>query len=198
LFTGIIESLGYVEDVRPELDNRHFCVRCNFVSELVIGQSVAHNGVCLTVTEILADSYWVTAVAETLAKTNLGKLKPGMYINLERCMPANGRFDGHIVQGHVDCVAHCSKVDVLNGSWKYTFSYQQAEYLTVQKGSICINGVSLTVVDSAAHSFSVVIIPHTFEYTNFKYIEQGMEVNLEFDIVGKYIAKIMAADAKSN
>jgi len=191
MFTGIIETLGKVEKIEIDGTNINFHILSLFKNQLIIGQSVAHNGVCLTITKFEDYSYVVTAVQETLFKTNLGDLIIGSEVNLERCMEANGRFDGHIVQGHVDCIAVCKSIDDLNGSWKFAFEYTDAQHITVEKGSITVNGVSLTVVDSLPNSFSVVVIPHTFSHTNFKDIKQGTKVNLEFDIVGKYIQKIM-------
>ena len=160
--------------------------------ELKIDQSVAHNGVCLTVVDIQDDTYEVTAIEETLKRTNLGDWKPGSYVNLERCMTAGGRFDGHIVQGHVDTTATCVSVEERDGSWNFHFEYDRGEgRITVEKGSITINGVSLTVVDSSNEGFSVSIIPFTYEQTNFKDIQKGTRVNLEFDIVGKYVARLL-------
>ncbi len=192
MFTGIIETLGSVRHIKKYAGNVEFGVECNFLHELVLGQSIAHNGVCLTVTHLFDDYYTVTAIDETLNKTNLGALKVGEYINLERCMPASGRFDGHIVQGHVDCTGICKSVSEENGSWEFEFIYSDKKHITISKGSICINGVSLTVVNSTDDSFSVAIIPYTFEHTNFKNIKSGSSVNLEFDVIGKYIQKIMA------
>ena len=192
MFTGIIESLGKIENIEKENGNIRFYLSCNFTSELKIDQSLAHNGVCLTVVDIKNNIYKVTAIQETLDKTNLQYWKIGDFVNLERCMPANGRFDGHIVQGHVDQTGICDKVEDQNGSWKFWFSYDASKNnLTVEKGSICVNGTSLTVVDSSNDKFSVCIIPYTFENTVFKQIKAGTVVNLEFDIVGKYIAKML-------
>lgn len=192
MFTGIIETLAKVESIEKEGSNVHFTFSSSITNELKIDQSVAHNGVCLTVVKINGNLYTVTAIDETLKRTNLGSLKTGDVVNLERCMPANGRFDGHIVQGHVDTTGTCVSVNNLNGSWEFVFEYEaNPKHMTVEKGSITINGVSLTVVDSKANGFSVHIIPYTFEHTNFKTIERGTKVNLEFDIVGKYIAKMM-------
>lgn len=193
MFTGIIESLGKIEKIEKESGNIHYFLSCAFTSELKVDQSLAHNGVCLTVVDIKDDIYKVTAIQETLDKTNLQFWQVGDFVNLERCMPANGRFDGHIVQGHVDQTGKCDKVEDQNGSWKFWFSYDASKNnLTVEKGSICVNGTSLTVVDSDKGIFSVCIIPYTYEHTVFKYIKEGSVVNLEFDIVGKYIAKMMA------
>lgn len=192
MFTGIIETLAKIESIEKEGSNVHFTFSSSITHELKIDQSVAHNGVCLTVVKINGNQYTVTAIDETLKRTNLGSLKTGDVVNVERCMPANGRFDGHIVQGHVDTTATCVSVNNLNGSWEFVFEYEaNPKHMTVEKGSITINGVSLTVVDSKANGFSVHIIPYTFEHTNFKTIERGTKVNLEFDIVGKYIAKML-------
>lgn len=191
MFTGIIEQLGEVVDIQREDQNVHFTIEAKFTNELKIDQSVAHNGCCLTVVKIDGNQYVVTAIHETLIKTNLGTWKVGDRVNLERCMLMNGRLDGHIVQGHVDATAKCIAVEDQQGSWKYTFSYD-ADFVTVEKGSISINGVSLTVVDSKEKEFSVCIIPYTYEHTNFHQFEIGSEVNLEFDIIGKYVARLMA------
>ena len=192
MFTGIIETTARVENIEHENTNIHFTFSSNITHELKIDQSVAHNGVCLTVVKIEGNHYTVTAIEETLKKTNLGSLQVGNGVNLERCMPANGRFDGHIVQGHVDATAVCKSVTNLNGSWEFMFEYETSnQHITVQKGSITINGVSLTVVNSNENSFTVNIIPYTFEHTNFKTIKEGSVVNLEFDIIGKYVAKLM-------
>lgn len=165
---------------------------CSMASELKVDQSLSHNGVCLTVEQVNPPHYAVTAIAETLKRSTLGDLKLGDKVNLERCMPANGRFDGHIVQGHVDATGLCSKVDRHDGSWEFVFSYEPGEgRLTVEKGSITVNGVSLTVVHSAPGLFSVHLIPYTFEHTNFKDIRPGSRVNLEFDIIGKYVARLL-------
>ena len=190
MFTGIIEQLGEIRQITKEKDNIHFSLFSAFTSELKIDQSVSHNGTCLTVVAIQGDLYTVTAILETLNKTNLGSWKVGTKVNLERCMQMNGRLDGHIVQGHVDTVAKCIAIEDQNGSWKFTFEYL-AEQITVEKGSITINGVSLTVVDSMAKSFSVCIIPFTYEHTNFHQLQVNDLVNLEFDIIGKYVAKLM-------
>ncbi len=192
MFTGIIEALGKVEKLETEQDNLHIYCSCSFATELKIDQSLAHNGVCLTVVAIKNNIYKVTAIKETLDKTNLSSLKINDVVNLERCMPANGRFDGHIVQGHVDQTATCIERKELNGSWMFTFKYDTKKgNVTVEKGSITINGVSLTVVNSKDDSFSVCIIPYTHEHTNFKNIKEGTIVNLEFDIVGKYVARLL-------
>jgi riboflavin synthase len=192
MFTGIIEALGFVEKIESEGSNVHFYLSSPFTNELKIDQSVAHNGVCLTVVEINNSIYKVTAIDETLKRTNIGKWKTGDKINLERCMPAGGRFDGHIVQGHVDLTATCVKKEDLNGSWKFNFEFDvQTSEVTVEKGSITINGVSLTVVDSYEKGFSVAIIPYTYEHTNFHQIDVGTQVNIEFDVIGKYVARML-------
>ena len=192
MFTGIIETLAKVEQIEKENSNVHFTFSSNITHELKIDQSVAHNGVCLTVVKIKGNNYTVTAIDETLKRTNLGELTIGDLVNIERCMPANGRFDGHIVQGHVDTTAVCKKINDLNGSWEFEFEHAASpQHITVEKGSITINGVSLTVVNSTNNSFSVHIIPYTYEHTNFKSFKTGTKVNLEFDIVGKYVSKLM-------
>ena len=184
--------------LQADKGNLHLTMRCSFVDELKIDQSVAHNGVCLTVVSKTADTYTVTAVQETLDRSNLGQLKVGDKVNLERSMLMNGRLDGHIVQGHVDQTAICTEVSEADGSWYYTFTYcfdkamARQGYLTVEKGSVCVNGVSLTVCNSKDDSFQVAIIPYTHDHTNFCQIEKGTVVNLEFDIVGKYISRMMA------
>jgi len=190
MFTGIIEQLGTVTKIVKDEENIHFTLSTEFVNELKIDQSVAHNGCCLTVVELDSNEYTVTAILETLKKTNLSEWSVGTKVNLERCMIMNGRLDGHIVQGHVDSTAKCIAIDNQNGSWKFTFVYQGSD-VTVEKGSVTINGTSLTVVDSKEKQFSVHIIPYTFEYTNFHQLEVGQTVNLEFDIIGKYVAKMM-------
>ena len=192
MFTGIIEAAAEILTVETEGTNKTFTLKSSIASEFKIDQSVSHNGVCLTVTEISGDTYKVTAVEETLLKTNLGSLKGGSKINLERCMPANGRFDGHIVQGHVDQTAVCIKSEARDGSWLYDFEYDSAlGNITVEKGSICINGVSLTVFNSKSNTFRVAIIPYTYSFTNFHELKEGDTVNLEFDILGKYIKRIL-------
>ncbi|MFL5751890.1 MAG: riboflavin synthase [Bacteroidia bacterium] len=191
MFTGIIEATAKVEKLETQQSNLHLTLSCPFTQELKIDQSLAHNGVCLTVVVINGNTYTVTAIKETLDKTNLGTLRVGDSVNVERCMPANGRFDGHIVQGHVDQTGTCTKVEDLNGSWMYSFEHAAQGNITVEKGSICINGVSLTVVNSGANTFSVCIIPYTYEHTTFKYLQPGHKVNLEFDVIGKYVAKMM-------
>lgn len=192
MFTGIIEATGLVRAMRRSGSNVDFDIAAPFLSELKIDQSVSHNGACLTVVEISADHYTVTAIDETLKKTNLGDLLPGAEVNLERCMILGGRLDGHIVQGHVDLVGTCTSVQNQNGSWLYAFEYDaKSGNVTVSKGSICVNGVSLTVVDSSPGKFSVAIIPYTYEHTTFKHLQKGHRVNLEFDILGKYVAALM-------
>lgn len=192
MFTGIIESLGLITAIEQDDKNVHFTIASPISAELKVDQSVAHNGVCLTVVDCDDVNHTVTAISETINKTNLSEWQMGGLVNLERCMPANGRFDGHIVQGHVDQTAECTSVVEEGGSWRYSFRYDPSlGNLTVEKGSICINGVSLTVVDSGLDHFSVAIIPYTYEHTQFKLIRQGDKVNLEFDIVGKYIRRLM-------
>lgn len=192
MFTGIIEDIGEVSSLKRELDNLHITVKSGITSELKIDQSVAHNGVCLTVVAIHNDEYTVTAIKETLDKTNLNILKVDDKVNLERAMKLGDRLDGHIVQGHVDQTATCTNIEEANGSWIFTFSYDFDinSNLTIEKGSITINGTSLTVVNSKKDSFSVAIIPYTFEHTNFNTFEKGTVVNLEFDVLGKYVAKL--------
>lgn len=190
MFTGIIEQLGVVKNIEKEGENFHFTITSSFTNELKIDQSVAHNGCCLTVVEIDGDDYVVTAILETMQKTNLGEWTVGSKINLERCMVMNGRLDGHIVQGHVDTTAKCINIENQEGSWKYTFEYTD-DQITVEKGSVTVNGTSLTVVDSKDKQFSVCIIPYTHEFTNFHELQIGSRVNLEFDIIGKYVAKIL-------
>ncbi len=190
MFTGIIEEIGSVKAISQEAGNIHFTIAAKMTKELKVDQSIAHNGCCLTVVAIHDECYQVTAIQETLDKTNLNHWEIGTKVNLERCLVMNGRLDGHIVQGHVDTVATCTHYEEQNGSWKYTFQYKD-EQLTVEKGSITINGTSLTVVNSQEKGFSVCIIPYTFENTNFKNLKTGDIVNLEFDIIGKYVAKWM-------
>lgn len=190
MFTGIIETLGTVVAIEKDQSNVHFTVKSSITHELKIDQSVAHNGCCLTVVKIEGDTYTVTAIQETLDKTNLGDWEVGSKVNLERCMMLGARLDGHIVQGHVDTTATCVSIDDLNGSWKYTFQYD-FDQPTVAKGSITVNGVSLTVVDSEKGLFSVHIIPYTYEHTNFHAFKVGSKINLEFDIIGKYVARLM-------
>ncbi|MEO8147404.1 MAG: riboflavin synthase [Bacteroidia bacterium] len=192
MFTGIIETLGKVAELKHSKTNLDIFIQSSITHELKIDQSISHNGVCLTVVEINADVYRVTAIDETLKRSNLGNLKTGDAINLERCMMMNGRIDGHIVQGHVDCKATCKNIIDKNGSWEFYFEYDSnPQHITVEKGSVCVNGISLTVVESKNNLFSVAIIPYTFENTNFNNLKVGDEVNIEFDIIGKYVAKMM-------
>ena len=193
MFSGIVEEPARVVALEKDQENLHITLTCSFVQELKIDQSVSHNGVCLTVVKKTADTYTVTAIRETLIKSNLGLLQVGSEVNLERSMKMDGRLDGHIVQGHVDQTAVCTRVNEAEGSWYYTFGYEPArdDYMTVEKGSVCVNGVSLTVVNSKDRSFQVAIIPYTYEHTNFHEFKVGTVVNLEFDIIGKYIAKIV-------
>jgi riboflavin synthase len=192
MFTGIIETLGKITHLVHNQGNLHITVESAISNELKIDQSVAHNGVCLTVVAVADGKHTVTAIAETLNKTSLGQLKLHEPVNLERCMQMNARLDGHIVQGHVDQTATCTGFTELDGSWEYTFTYDAAQgNVTVEKGSICVNGISLTVVNSQANSFSVAIIPYTFEHTNLHNVREGSIVNLEFDIIGKYVARLM-------
>jgi riboflavin synthase len=192
MFTGIIETLGKITGLQRHQGNLHITVESAIASELKIDQSVAHNGVCLTVIALADGKHTVTAIEETLNKSNLGHLKTGDLVNLERCMQMNARLDGHIVQGHVDQTAACIDFKELDGSWEYTFEYDAAQgNVTVEKGSVCVNGISLTVVNSKANSFSVAIIPYTFEHTNLQQVRIGSAVNLEFDIIGKYVARLM-------
>lgn len=192
MFTGIIETLGIIRKIDNEGSNIHFTIESEISNELKVDQSVAHNGVCLTVTQVEDNSHQVTAVQETLDKSNLGKLTVGHEVNIERCMVMNGRLDGHIVQGHVDQTAICTQKKTLDGSWLFTFEYEEkAGNVTVEKGSICINGISLTCFNSTKNGFSVTIIPYTMEHTNFKKLEINNTVNLEFDIIGKYVSKLL-------
>lgn len=198
MFSGIVEEYGIVKGIEKEQENYHFTLSCSFVKELKIDQSLSHNGVCLTVVKIDPDAgtYLVTAIKETILKSNLGALELGSKVNLERSMVMNGRLDGHIVQGHVDQTAVCAKVEEAEGSWYYTFQYEfdkkkaRQGYMTVEKGSVTVNGVSLTVVNSKKKSFQVAIIPYTYEHTNFHTFREGTVVNLEFDIIGKYLSKL--------
>lgn len=191
MFTGIIEAIGKVESITTEGSNRIFKINSDISNELKIDQSLAHNGVCLTVTSVVDGVHSVTAIDETLIKSNLGKVKEGDIINLERCMASDGRFDGHIVQGHVDQTGVCEGVEEKEGSWIYDFSYdEEPGNVTVEKGSITINGISLTCFNSRPGGFTVAIIPYTYEHTNFHKLKKGDIVNLEFDIIGKYIARI--------
>lgn len=192
MFTGIIEALGVVKAVQQEGTNKHFTIESPLSSQLKIDQSVSHDGVCLTVVKADNQTHTVTAIDETLQKSNLGRLKPGDTVNLERCMVANGRFDGHIVQGHVDQTGVVTSIQEMNGSWLIDFEYDpELGNVTVEKGSICVNGVSLTCFNSTGNGFRVAIIPYTYEQTNFKALRAGDVVNLEFDIVGKYVKRLL-------
>ncbi len=191
MFTGIIETLGVIKELKKENDNLHITVESSLTNELKIDQSVAHNGVCLTVVAINNDQYTVTAIRETLEKTNLSDWNQGDAVNLERAMKLGDRLDGHIVQGHVDQIGICTNIENANGSWYFTFKYDQSLHnLTIEKGSITVNGVSLTVVNSKQNEFSVAIIPYTYEHTNFHSFEIGTKINLEFDVIGKYVSKL--------
>ncbi len=196
MFTGIIEDIGIVTHLKKELDNLHISINSGLASELKIDQSVAHNGVCLTVVELNDDEYTVTAIKETLNKTSLGTLEINSKVNIERAMKLGDRLDGHIVQGHVDQTAVCTNVEEANGSWVFTFEYDsKLNNITIEKGSITVNGTSLTVVNSKKDSFSVAIIPYTFNHTNFNTIKTGTIVNLEFDVLGKYVSKLIQLNA---
>lgn len=191
MFTGIIEAFGKVVNLKKDQENLHLRLDSPLTRELKIDQSLSHNGVCLTVVDTSGDQYTVTAIQETLEKTNLGKLKIGDLVNLERAMTMNSRLDGHIVQGHVDQTGFCSGIDFRQGSWFFDFEYNQHQKnITIEKGSICVNGVSLTVVKSNLNKFSVAIIPYTYDHTNFHQIQKGDAVNIEFDMIGKYISKL--------
>lgn len=192
MFTGIIEAMGVIRQVKSEGTNRHFFVESPISQELRVDQSLSHNGVCLTVTKLEPGGHWVTAVQETLDKSNLGALKVGDPVNLERSMPASGRFDGHIVQGHVDTTAVIKAIHDEKGSWRFDFEHAVGgAFLTVEKGSVCVNGISLTCFNATDHSFSVAIIPFTYTHTNLGKARPGERVNLEFDILGKYIQRMM-------
>lgn len=191
MFTGIIEDLGVVKHIKKDLDNLHITINSELVPELKIDQSISHNGVCLTVVDLKNDNYTVTAIKETLDKTNLAYLKNNDTVNLERSLKLGDRLDGHIVQGHVDQTGTCVNIEEKNGSWLYTFEYdEKLGNLTIEKGSITVNGVSLTVVNSKKNMFSVAIIPYTYLHTNFNSFEEGSLVNLEFDVIGKYVTKL--------
>ena len=198
MFSGIVEEAGKVVAIEKDQENYHFTLTCSFVDELKIDQSLSHNGVCLTVVAISDKTYTVTGIKETLDRTNLGKLEVGSKVNLERSMIMNGRLDGHIVQGHVDQTAVCTEVKEADGSWYFTFEYAfdkemaRRGYMTVDKGSVTVNGVSLTVCNPTDNSFQVAIIPYTYEFTNFHQIKAGTTVNIEFDIIGKYVSRMMA------
>ena len=192
MFTGIIEALGIVKIIQTEGSNKNLQVESSVSNQLKVDQSISHNGVCLTVTAVEGDRHWVTAIDETLKKSNLGDLKPGMQVNLERCMLNNGRFDGHIVQGHVDQIGTCKNIRQEEGSWIFDFEYDPSlGNVTVEKGSITVNGISLTCFNSREGAFSVAIIPYTFEHTNMNWLKTGDHVNLEFDIIGKYVQRLL-------
>lgn len=191
MFTGIIETLGIIQDIQKEHDNLHITVRSSLTNELKIDQSVAHNGVCLTVVAINDDCYTVTAIQETINKTNLGNWCINDAVNLERAMKLGDRLDGHIVQGHVDQIGTCISIEETQGSWRFTFEYDASLHnITIEKGSVTVNGVSLTVVDSNPNQFSVAIIPYTYEHTNFHDFKIGTQINLEFDVIGKYVSRL--------
>lgn len=197
MFSGIVEECAKVISVVKEHGNMHFTLECSFANELKIDQSVSHNGVCLTVVELADGTYTVTAMKETLDRSNLGSIQVGDFVNVERSMMMNGRLDGHIVQGHVDQTAVCRTIEDADGSWYFTFEYlfdpdmAKRGYFTVDKGSVTVNGVSLTVCNPTANSFQVAIIPYTYEHTNFHCLRVGSVVNLEFDIIGKYLSRMM-------
>lgn len=191
MFTGIIESLGEIKFLKKENTNLILGIKCNFLNEIRIDQSIAHNGACLTVFEKNDDLYYVTLIDETLKRTNFNSIKLGDFVNLERCLKVSDRLDGHFVTGHVDLTAKCTEILDQNGSWKYFFEYSDKSLQTIEKGSITVNGISLTVVDSGTNKFSVCIIPYTFENTNLKNLKKGDSVNLEFDILGKYVNKLV-------
>ncbi len=193
MFTGIIEATGVVKEIEQDGTNIHFTFESPISNELKIDQSLAHDGVCLTTVRIDGNTHTVTAVEETMKRSNMERLEVGSLVNLERAMKSDGRLDGHIVQGHVDATAKCVKIEELDGSWYFTFQYQSSpEHLLVDKGSICINGVSMTVVSPTLELFSIAVIPYTFEHTNFKTMQIGTIINLEFDVIGKYISKYLA------
>lgn len=193
MFTGIIETLGTIVQIKKEADNLQITVASSLTHELKIDQSVSHNGICLTVVAIDGDTYTVTAIRETVEKTNIGDWQAGDTVNLERAMKLGDRLDGHIVQGHVDQIGICKSVSEANGSWYFTFSYDSGlKNMTIEKGSITVNGVSLTVVNSQKDEFSVAIIPYTFEHTNFNTFKVGSKINLEFDVIGKYVSRLYA------
>ncbi len=194
MFTGIIETTGKVVKIEKDRGNIHFTIETPISRELKVDQSIAHDGVCLTTVKVDKENnqYTLTAIQETLDKTNMRTWEAGYEVNLERCMRADDRLDGHIVQGHVDQTAICTRVEELDGSWKFTFAYDPGpKNITVEKGSISVNGVSLTVVDSEPNTFSVAIIPYTYEVTNFRHFKPGSVVNLEFDVIGKYVARLL-------
>jgi riboflavin synthase len=191
MFTGIIETIGRLTKLEVEGSNMHFTFTCSIADQLKVDQSLAHNGVCLTVVQLDKDSYTVTAIDETLNRSNLGELEVGDEVNLERCMKADGRFDGHIVQGHVDQMGELLSVKEMNGSHVFTFKHEKGENFTVDKGSITVNGVSLTAFNTSDTGFSIAVIPYTFDHTTFKNLRVGQKVNLEFDIIGKYVTRMM-------
>ena len=192
MFTGIVETVGEIKEITDDQSNKHFAIQSAISSELKVDQSLSHNGVCLTITKVEGGLHWVTAVKETLDKSNLGKLAMGSSVNLERCMKADGRFDGHIVQGHVDQTARCESITDMNGSYVFKFSFEKSKKsLIVEKGSICVNGVSLTCFNVLPGSFEVAIIPYTWEHTTFHQLKVGDSVNIEFDIVGKYVQSML-------
>lgn len=196
MFTGIIEVLGTIKHIEKDRSNVHFTVESPLAPELKVDQSLSHDGVCLTVVAVGPNWHRVTAIEETLRRTRLGDWQEGSLVNLERCLPIGGRLDGHLVQGHVDAVAECTEVEDRGGSWRYTFRFQPTlEHLLVDKGSVCINGVSLTVVEPAGDLFHVAIIPYTWEHTNFQHLRAGSRVNIEFDIIGKYVAALSQMQA---
>jgi riboflavin synthase len=193
MFTGIIETLGVIQEIEKDKDNLHITITSSITDELQIDQSVAHNGICLTVVSINKTFYTVTAIGETIKKTTISHWQKGDSVNLERAMKLGDRLDGHIVQGHVDQIGTCTTVKETNGSWYYTFKFDESLHnITIEKGSITVNGVSLTVVDSRKNEFSVAIIPYTFDHTTFKTFEVGTKVNLEFDVIGKYVSRLYA------
>tara|TARA_B100001057_G_scaffold165114_1_gene165674 strand:- start:3094 stop:3678 length:585 start_codon:yes stop_codon:yes gene_type:complete len=192
MFTGIIENMAEVIDVQTNKNNLDILFKCDLLSELKVDQSISHNGVCLTVADIFNDTYLVNVVKETIDKSNFSSLKVGDKVNIERSMMINDRLDGHIVQGHVDQIAKCVSIEEQGGSYNMSFKYEKSDNITVEKGSICVNGISLTVCNSKENTFSVAIIPYTWDNTNLKNIKVGDTVNLEFDIVGKYIAKLLS------
>ena len=193
MFTGIIETLGVIQEIEKDKDNLHITIASSITEELQIDQSVSHNGICLTVVSINKTFYTLTAIGETIKKTTISHWQKGDSVNLERAMKLGDRLDGHIVQGHVDQIGTCTTVKETNGSWYYTFKYDESLHnITIEKGSITVNGVSLTVVDSRKNEFSVAIIPYTFEHTNFKTFEVNAKVNLEFDVIGKYVSRLYA------
>ena len=196
MFTGIVETVGEIKEKIAEGTNLNFKISSAISNELKIDQSVSHNGVCLTVTNIEEGAHWVTAVAETLAKTNLGDLQLMEMVNIERCMPSNGRFDGHIVQGHVDSTARVASIQDQNGSWIFTFELSDEENILVEKGSVCVNGASLTCFNIRDNKFDIAIIPYTYNHTNFNKFNESSVVNIEFDIIGKYIKALFLKSAK--